>query len=95
MPAAGGGRQQHTGSWREPFRRARRALLEWLSHLLVLAGFLLGLHGIEVLLHVLGEDNRLLFQRVPLTYLFDAGDAGLLAGFLGYGIYSVLKAYRS
>jgi hypothetical protein len=71
-----------------------RALLEWLSHLLVLGSFLLGLRGIEALLHVLDEDNRLLFGQIPLTYIFDAGDAGLLVGFLGYGIYSVLNAYR-
>jgi len=37
----------------------------------------------------------LLFGRVPLTYLFDAGDAALVIGFLVYGVYSVLNAYRS
>lgn len=42
-----------------------------------------------------GKDNRLLFGRLPLTYLFDAGDAALVIGFLVYGIYSVLNAYRS
>jgi hypothetical protein len=82
-------------AWREPLERARHALAEWLSHLIVVAGLLLGFHAVEALLHFLGQDNRLLFARVPLTYLFDAGDAALVIGFLIYGIYSVLNAYRS
>ena len=81
--------------WREALQRARHALIEWLSHLIVVAGLLLGFHAIEALLHFLGQDNRLLFARFPLTYLFDAGDAALIIGFLIYGIYSVLNAYRS
>jgi hypothetical protein len=81
-------------SWSEPFARARHALIEWVSHLLVAAGLLVGFHAIEALLHYLGQDNRLLFGRLPLTYLFDAGDVGLVIGFLIYGVYSVLNAYR-
>ncbi len=86
---------QPPSAWREPLDRARHALIEWLSHLLVVAGLLLGFHAIEALLHFLGQDNRLLFARLPLTYLFDAGDAALVIGFLIYGVYSVLNAYRS
>jgi len=70
-------------------------LIEWLSHLFVVAGLLLGFHGVELLLRYLGEDDRLLFDKLPLTYLFDAGDAALVIGFLAYGVYSVLNAYRS
>ncbi len=91
-PEQSGERQ---AEWREPLARARHALVEWLSHLIVVAGLLLGFHAIEALLHALGQDNRLLFSRFPLTYLFDAGDAALVIGFLIYGIYSVLNAYRS
>lgn len=95
-PQAGGPRAATAASeWREPLERARHALVEWLSHLIVVAGLLLGFHAIEALLHFLGQDNRLLFARLPLTYLFDAGDAALVIGFLVYGIYSVLNAYRS
>ena len=71
--------------WREPVERARHALIEWLLHLVVVAGLLIGLHGIEALL-------RLIAGPV-LASLFDAADAGLIAGFLGYGVYSVLNAY--
>lgn len=52
--------------WSEPLQRARHALIEWLSHLLVVAGLLLGFHGIEILLHTLGADDRLLFGQIPL-----------------------------
>lgn len=93
MAASGPGRRQREG--RSPLKRARHALIEWLAHLLVVAGFLLGFHGIELLLRFLGQDNRLLFARIPLTYLFDASDAALIIGFLVYGVYSVLNAYRS
>lgn len=68
--------------WDEPLQRARRALLEWLSHLIVVAGLLVGFHGVEILLHALGSDDRLLFGQIPLKYLFDAGDAALILGFL-------------
>lgn len=95
-PAAGGTHIAAAASeWRESLGRARHALIEWLSHLIVVAGLLLGFHAIEALLHFLGQDNRLLFGRLPLTYLFDAGDAALVVGFLIYGVYSVLNAYRS
>ncbi len=95
-PQAGGAPPVPAESeWRDPLQRARHALVEWLSHLIVVAGLLLGFHAIEALLHFLGQDNRLLFARLPLTYLFDAGDAALVIGFLIYGVYSVLNAYRS
>jgi|SRR5205809_56462 len=94
-PQANAARAERPSGWREPLERARHALVEWLSHLVVVAGLLLGFHAIEALLHFLGQDNRLLFARLPLTYLFDAGDAALVIGFLIYGVYSVLNAYRS
>jgi hypothetical protein len=82
-PTAGGFAAAAPGQ-RGPFEVARHALAEWLSHLIVVAGLLLGLHGVEALLHLVG---------FPLTSVFDAGDAGLIIGFLVYGVYSVLSAY--
>ena len=87
-----GGR--HTLEWSEHRARLRRALIEWLSHLLLVAALLVGIHLIELLIHLLDEDRRLLFGRLPLTYLFDAGDAALVTTFLVYGTYSVFTAYR-
>ena len=95
MPQPRASRAAPAQEWREPLARARHALLEWLSHLIVVAGLLIGFHAVEALVHYLGQDNRLLFGRLPLTYLFDAGDAALVVGFLVYGVYSVLNAYRS
>ena len=87
-----GGRD--TSEWSEHRARLRRALIEWLSHLLLVAALLVGIHLIELLIHLLDEDRRLLFGRLPLTYLFDAGDAALVTTFLVYGTYSVFTAYR-
>jgi hypothetical protein len=84
----------HRGQWRERLARCGHALIEWLSHLLIVAMLLVGIHLRELLIFFLGEDRRLLFDRVPLTYLFDAGDAALIATFLTYGTYSVFAAYR-
>ena len=90
-----GAAAETASGWRETLGRARHALIEWVSHLIVVAGLLLGFHAVEALLHYLGQDNRLLFGRLPLTYLFDAGDAALVIGFLVYGVYAVINAYRS
>ena len=83
-----------TLEWGDQRARLRRALIEWLSHLLLVAALLVGIHLIELLIHLLDEDRRLLFGRLPLTYLFDAGDAALVTTFLVYGTYSVFTAYR-
>lgn len=78
-----------------PLVRAGRALLEWIAHTLVVGGLLLGFKGIEELIHFLWSGNeRLLFGVFPLRYIFDAADLAILIGFLTYGVYSVIKAYR-
>jgi hypothetical protein len=69
---------------RQPVERARYALAEWLSHLIAVAGLLLGLHGVEALMHSLGS---------PLISPLEAGAAGLIIGFLGFAVYSVLNTY--
>jgi hypothetical protein len=93
-PRAAGPRAAPAASeGRQPFERARHALAEWLSHLIVVAGLLLGFHGVEAALDFIGQ--RLSFAGPALTSLFDAGDAGLIIGFLVYGVYSVLNAYAA
>jgi hypothetical protein len=76
--------------WRGPFESARHASAEWLSHLIVVAGLLSGFHAIEAVLNFLGQ---YVLPLPPLTSLFDAGDAGLIIGFLVYGVYCVMNAY--
>ena len=78
---------------RTPFQRACHALAEWLSHLIAVAGLLLGFHGVEAVVDFIGR--RLSSAGPALTSLFDAGDAGLIIGFLAYGVYSVLNAYAA
>lgn len=80
--------------WYAPFRRTGHALLELLAHLLVVAGLLGAIRLLEELVHRLwGQTQYLFFGKLPLKYLFDAADLGILAGFLIYGVYSVVKAY--
>jgi hypothetical protein len=78
---------------RASFQRACHALAEWLSHVIVVAGLLLGFHGVEAVLDIISR--RLSFAGPALTSLFDAGDAGLIIGFLVLGVYSVLNAYAA
>jgi len=80
--------------WTEPIWRARRALVEWGAHLLVVAGLLIGFRLVELLIARLWPDaDRRLFGVLPLKYIFDAADLAVLIGLLTYGIWCVIKAY--
>lgn len=80
--------------WYAPFRRTGHALLELIAHLLVVAGLLGGIRLLEEIVHRLwGQTQYVFFGTLPLKYLFDAADLGILAGFLVYGVYSVIMAY--
>jgi hypothetical protein len=81
--------------WNEPFARAKRAVLEWALHCSVLASFLIGFRSIELLITWLwGPDPRLFFDIMPVRYIFDGADCGLLVGFLTYGVFRVLQVYK-
>jgi hypothetical protein len=80
--------------WYGPFRRTAKALLELAAHLLVVVGLLAGIRLLEEIVRRLwGQTDHLFFGKIPLKYLFDAADLGILAGFLLYGVYSVVSAY--
>lgn len=80
--------------WYAPFRRTGKALVELLAHLLVVVGLLAGIRILEGIVRKLwGQTEYLFFGKIPLKYLFDAADLGILAGFLVYGVYSVINAY--
>src|SRR5690242_13230371 len=76
-------------AWRQPFGAANHALAEWLGHLIAVAVLLSGFHAIEALLTRVGLHNR----SMTVGSLFDAGDTGLIIGFLVFGVISVLRAY--
>lgn len=83
-----------SGKWFAPFLRSSKALLELLAHLLVVVGLLVGIRLLEEIVHRLwGQTEHLFFGKLRLRYMFDAADLAILAGFLVYGVYSVIKAY--
>lgn len=80
--------------WYAPFLRSGNALLELSAHLLVVIGLLAGIRLLEEIVHRLwGQTEYLFFGKLRLRYMFDAADLAILAGFLVYGVYSVVKAY--
>jgi len=61
---------------------------------IVLISLLAGFRLVEETLHRLwGPTEYLFFGTLRVRYIFDAADLALLAGFLGYGAYSVIAAY--
>jgi hypothetical protein len=86
--------EKKSEKWYAPLAKARRALIEWAAHLLVVVGILLGIRAVEEIIHRLWQSNdRLLFGRLPLSYVFDAADLAVLIGFLSYGVFCVIAAY--
>jgi hypothetical protein len=77
-----------------PFENAFRALAELLAHTMVMTAILGSNKFLEIVIYSLwGSQERMLFDKIPLHYMFDAADAATIAGFLIYGIYSVIKKY--
>lgn len=71
------------------------AVIEWLSHCLIVAAILAGMRGLQVLVHWLWGDEELMFLGlVPLEHLFHTADFLLLAAVLTLGIACVVRAYR-
>ena len=86
--------QMEGKKWYAPFRRTKSALLELLAHAIVVAGLLIAIRLLEELVHYLwGQTDYRFFGKIPLKYVFDAGDFAILLGFLTYGVYSVVTAY--
>lgn len=80
--------------WHEPLSRTGRALLEWGCHTLIVISLLAGIRLVEAAVHRFWPPNgRLLFDRLPLSYVFDGADLAVLVGFLTYGVYCTVRAY--
>jgi hypothetical protein len=72
-----------------------RAAIHLACHLVVAGVILLGIRGLELLMAFLWKSqNPLLFDVLPLKWLFHAMDLGVLLVFGFYGIISVAKAFR-
>jgi hypothetical protein len=76
-------------------RRAVWAIIEWLSHCSVVIVILLGMRGIEALVHWLWPAEALSFLGlITLGELFSTADFILLCSILVLGIACVVRAYR-
>ena len=76
--------------------RCAKAGAEWIAHsilLFVIFATIQGLHwGLTNLLGV--PENKKFFDRVPMTYLFDAADFALLVGVGMIGVYAAVRSYQ-
>ena len=79
--------------WPEPMVRLRRGAAELISHGTMAALMLLGFKGLELLIRVLWGKDKVLLGKIPIAYIFDAGDGLLLVGFLTIGVLFILRAY--
>jgi len=83
--------KQHS---KDALLRVVHALIELIAHSIVVAGLLVAIWLIEKLVHKLwGMEDYVFFGRVRLRYIFDGADLAILAGFLIWGVYSVVAAY--
>lgn len=75
-----------------PLRKAARAGVAILGHVLILCLVVLGIWLVEEFVHLLfhGQEVRL-FGTLPLTYLFQAIDAALIVVF---GVFGVIEAVK-
>jgi hypothetical protein len=80
--------------WHEPFRKLADGAIELFCHTAMLVLILVAVRVIEwTLEHLWGTKEKLLFDVVPVRFLFDGADLGLILAFLCFGGYAVYKAY--
>lgn len=73
-------------------RNTYLAVLEWSCHVVAVCALLLGIKVVEIVMKsLLGE--KILWDLLPLVYVFDTLDFVILALFLTYGVYSFLRTY--
>jgi hypothetical protein len=76
-------------------KRAILAAIEWISHCAVVVVILLGIRGLEELVHWLWPGKEMSFLGLmTLADLFSAADFILLCSILMLGIACVIRAYR-
>ena len=74
--------------------RLSSTLAEWTMHVIVAAAFLVGFWAIEELKNILwGKEPKLLWDTLPIQYIFDTADFAILTWFLLIGIYRTNRIY--
>lgn len=77
----------------EPLVNAAVAAVVLVCHIVLASGIILGIKGIELLVHS-GEGELLLFDQVPLRYLFHVIDIGIIFVFGWHGLREAWMAFR-
>ena len=79
----------------ESLFKAFRAAVVFVGHALLAVVLLTGIWGVELYIHYLwGAREPLLFDRLPLKYLFDLADITVLAVFIFWGAYEANEKFR-
>jgi hypothetical protein len=80
--------------WYEPIIKAARATIVFLSHLLLGAVILGGIRGFQWWYNFVGAKSGLLWGAVPLEWLFDGLDFGIVVLFVFWGLIDANRAFR-
>jgi hypothetical protein len=75
--------------------RCLRAFLEWLAHSVLLFAIFAVIQAFHWgLTNLLGvPEDKMLFGRVPMSFLFDGADVALLVGLGLVGVTAAVRAY--
>ena len=71
---------------------AKLAIIEWTCHVIAVCALLFGFWVVESIFYYLWDD-KVLFDVLPLKYVFDAFDLAILILFSLFGVYSFIKTY--
>lgn len=80
---------------RQTLLRAARAAVVILAHLIVAVVLILAIAAVDHLIRFLnGGGEMLVFGRLPLSYLFQAGDVAMIAVFTVNGVIEAVEIMR-
>lgn len=78
-----------------PFERCWWAFQEWLAHTLLILGIIGCIWLIDVALHLaMNSDDPVFFGVLPVKWIFQAADCGVLVGLSIHGVKAALHAYH-
>jgi len=75
-------------SWQEPVVKAGKATTVFLSHLILGSIILGGIRAFHWWYKLVGAQDGLLWNKVPMEWLFDTLDFGILCLFIFWGLIS-------
>jgi hypothetical protein len=79
--------------WYAPLVKAGRAGVYFFAHVLLASALIGVIYLIQLLLVTIGDPK--LFDWIPLRYIFDAMDIGILAAFILFGIIEAYLVFKT